>query len=422
MSFPEIPTETLENIIAFLWSDRESLLGCSLVSHRWHSAARPLVFRSVAVKNKNRLDELEDLLSREPIVGWWIKSVFIDTSRTGTWMMDIHSNGGSFDVVPRPVLVERLKKLRSLKFKGLLGLDLRNELSAVFLQSIIQSFPSSVESLTLIDCRGHDGFFLALMHSFPRLRALQSIRMRTNTYLVSAGLSREVLDDFHRAHIPFFTSCTTDRVPQTPHPVLGLTSLKLDGTDFKRSKANVVCLRSLRSLHTLEIRHSGDPLDTLDDLLLRILPECGSTLRTFILCVELLPSLYEEDFLPEVWPPGFNQLKNLRSLELALNPPDHPLVVSLLAACQTTCSKLTALSFGVSFKELSAFELQATVDRALQTFPCQSVTVKEVHSKYCDGTLREETIRVWWAKTFPPSTLAREEGGQRVALEVKVHS
>lgn len=307
-----IPVESVENITSFLWCDLITLSNCALVCHRWYTAVRPLLFRRVVIKSPTRLAELEALVLEHPAIAYWIRELhfdgsLLDQSHRRSWMFSSISvsheqrasdvgtasstDDSDLDLLPGIILPERLKKLHALTFESIHAIH--PYLSGALIQSLSNAFKSTVRSLTFVSCWGHEGFFLAFMHAFPRIQDFQSIDGR----ILHQGPQewQLELEAFKDAYLPFFATCIGQSGPRVPHPTLYLTSLRIDHHSFAQDA--LICLKSLRTVHTLEINHTGPRLHPIDDISNKILPECGRALRTLKLSITNLPQSTREFIL-----------------------------------------------------------------------------------------------------------------------------
>ena len=320
----QLPFETIENIAAFFWNDTIALLHCTLVCQTWYIAARPLIFRRVVVKSPERFAELEMLLLADPTIGYWVRELYVDGSLADpllnrSWIFGSISGskhdtscvqldqasaddlecgvacGGArestsnsyrhLDLLPGAILADRLKRLNALTFAHVR--TTHPHLSANLIRSISRVFGSSVRSLSFKSCWGHEGFFLAFLHAFPHVHEMQSIGTRTLEY--GPHEWQLELEEFKKDFLPFLGTCTAQSHLSrgVRHTNFYLSSLRIDHHDFVHD--SLICLPSLRTVHTLEINHTGHRLHPIDDISNKILPECGRALRTLRLSLNIMP-------------------------------------------------------------------------------------------------------------------------------------
>ncbi|TCD68714.1 hypothetical protein EIP91_009998 [Steccherinum ochraceum] len=427
-----IPFETVEMIVSFLWHDPESLSHCTLVCRRWHTAVRPLIFRRVVVKGRERMVELESLLLEEPTVGYWIRELYIDGSSPDrsrrAWIfgpypaadqlvfngLDASSKTPNLhDPFPGPVLASRLRKLQALTFVQVHATHPRT--SGALIAGLTKAFASSIRSLTFESCWGHEGFFLALMHALPLVNELRSIG--TRTFEFGPHDWQIELESFRSTYLPFVSTCITPgSQPAEAHRNVRLTSLRLDHHDFVHDLGSMVCLQSLRTVQTLQINHTGSRLHPIDDISNKILPECGRTLRTLKLSITSLPPASHTKRFEVLWLPSFTHLKGLRTLELHLTPLHHPFVASLLDTCSSWCTKLSTLVLHFSHEPHMNPAIYFQLDRKFKVGGSMRA-LKEVRLRYVGKSAEEEVVQ--WAKTtFQTLRTSRAERGIVAIVEM----
>lgn len=446
-----LPFETVENVASFLWNDFVTLSHCTLVSRRWYTAVRPFVFRRVVLRNPERLTELEDLLVKDPTVGYWIRELYIDGSASGDslqdWLFghaqsssrcDIYNTGNTVKSFPGSILTENLKKLHALTFSQIKANDPRS--SAEGIHRVSKAFASRVRSLTFKSCLGHKGFFLAFMHAFPLLHELNSLGTRTFDF--GADDFHVAVQQFQDDHFPFMSMCTPlgHPVHNAIHVRIPLKTLTIQHHDFVHDFGSLICSKSLRTVQTLEIYHTGARLHAMDDISNVILPECGRALRRLKISIVNLPHvagtwnlgkssetkvrLCMYAYLAEtlkfdvMWMPSLTHLKNLRILELQLNPLHHPFVCSILETCSHWCTKLSSIILHISFNRSSDEDMKPAHYQSLDRKFLGSAfrSLKEVRFVYSGPS--GGVVKTWLKLVFPNIWRAEQERGLRIWLEI----
>ncbi|THH30206.1 hypothetical protein EUX98_g3990 [Antrodiella citrinella] len=381
------------------------------------------------VGNPERLAELEDILIRDPTVGYWIRELYIDGSASGDslqdWLFghaqsssrcDICGTDNTVKPFPGPILADKLKKLHSLTFSQINANDPRSSAEGIY--RVSEAFASRVRSLTFKSCWGHKGFFLALMHAFPLLHELNSLG--TRTFDLGADDFHVAVQQFQDDQFPFMSMCTplSHPVHNAMHVRIPLNTLTIQHHDFVHDFGSLICSKSLRAVQTLEIYHTGARLHAMDDISNVILPECGRALRRLKISIVNLPHVAETLKFDVMWIPSLTHLKNLRILELQLNPLHHPFICSILETCANWCTKLSSIIFHISFNHFSDEDMKPAhyqpLDRKFRGSAFRSL--KEVRFVYSGPS--GVVVKTWLQLVFPNIWRAEEERGLHVWLDI----
>lgn len=169
--------ELIERIIDSLQDNLRTVANFSLTCRALHVRSRAMIFHTIHVFHRYRLDELRALLDRDPTLGLLVRVIMI----SDTWPMQNPPRSSLLEVAP-VVLAHRLPNLYELQFGGLATTfsveDLRHAPCRPGVLACLGSY-SSLQALRLTEVSVISIHKLAqFLVSFPSLRDLLCMGLR----------------------------------------------------------------------------------------------------------------------------------------------------------------------------------------------------------------------------------------------------
>ncbi|TCD70659.1 hypothetical protein EIP91_002380 [Steccherinum ochraceum] len=160
-----LPDELLDHILSFLWDNCHGLKASSLVSHAWHTAARPYIFRSVTLflegPGEERTDDLRLMLDATPLLGQWVRELRVVQSRQcGSRAAQVHFWS---------VWTAERYRLVLGRLKRVCGLVVEEEER---FRRNLATWRGSVRALSFVLCNVSSSVLLYMLRLLPHVREL----------------------------------------------------------------------------------------------------------------------------------------------------------------------------------------------------------------------------------------------------------
>ena len=184
-----LPLELHEYILELFWDDinvthvgwgKVVTRKCREVCSRWYAAARPHLFRDIAIASEKRLTGLTSLIREDPNIAQWIRKVMLrgvtrPLHPTGARQPDDAEEDHDKWLYPFPLCFGTpLPSVKLLDLDGFANVSRRPEDCRAFAQWVRDlSIMTSIDRIHFDNCEMSSNSAMALIRAFPRLQTIE---------------------------------------------------------------------------------------------------------------------------------------------------------------------------------------------------------------------------------------------------------
>lgn len=203
----QLPPEVIDHVVGHLWYNSPSLHQLSLANRLLRSIAQPYIFRCISLDGERRVAELQKLMNKTPVMGFWVMELVIVHRHLTVW----HSP--SFRA-----LMGSLKAVEDVAFVDM-TIVLINLWSASYLSHLdIVAFPT-IRRLCFMGCHIPTSVVKLVSAGLPNL---QSISMASADCVWDKGQDRYPI----QIAAPHLTSLTLNYTCPSIDHILQATSIR----------------------------------------------------------------------------------------------------------------------------------------------------------------------------------------------------
>lgn len=164
-----LPLEIIDLIGGYLWGFRKALQACALTCRSWQAVFRPHIFRRIIIDSDTKLNDLEAALDAEPIIGYWVRELSVETPAKRT--SNFRNNTAPWMARLPVLLPKQLKRLRAI---DVMHINDAWSWTRKEWENLVPQFNAftTVKQLTFLNCYLTDYVVKILSHSLPSLEDL----------------------------------------------------------------------------------------------------------------------------------------------------------------------------------------------------------------------------------------------------------